>query len=59
VIPHYRLVDEALLRQLRDAGRKILVWTVNAPAEMRHLAEAGVDGMISDNTSLLFQTLAE
>jgi glycerophosphoryl diester phosphodiesterase len=59
VIPHYRLVDEALLRQLRDAGRKILVWTVNAPAEMRHLAEAGVDGIISDNTSLLFQTLAE
>lgn len=58
VIPYYRLVDEALLRQLRDAGRKILVWTVNAPAEMRHLAEAGVDGIISDNTSLLCQTLA-
>jgi glycerophosphoryl diester phosphodiesterase len=58
VIPHYRLVDEALLRQLRDAGRKILVWTVNAPAEMQSFAKSGVDGIISDNTSLLFQTLA-
>lgn len=59
VIPHYGLADETLLRQLRDAGRKILVWTVNAAAEMQRLAKSGVDGIISDNTSLLFQTLAE
>jgi glycerophosphoryl diester phosphodiesterase len=59
VIPHYRLVDEALLRQLRDAGRKILVWTVNAPADMRHFAASGVDGIISDDTDLLCRTLGE
>jgi len=58
VIPHYRLVDEALLPELRDAGRKILVWTVNAPEEMRRWAESGVDGIISDDTSLLCRTLA-
>jgi glycerophosphoryl diester phosphodiesterase len=58
VIPHYRLVDEVLLRQLRAARRKILVWTVNDPAEMQRFAKSGIDGIISDNTSLLFQTLA-
>jgi glycerophosphoryl diester phosphodiesterase len=58
VISHYKLIDEALLRQLREARRKILVWTVNAPADMRRFAESGVDGIISDDTSLLFQTLA-
>jgi glycerophosphoryl diester phosphodiesterase len=58
VIPHYKLVDEALLRQFKGADWKILVWTVNAPVDMRHLAKSGVDGIISDNTSLLFQTLA-
>jgi glycerophosphoryl diester phosphodiesterase len=58
VIPHYKLVDETLLRQLRDAGRKLLVWTVNAPAEMQSFAKSGVDGIISDNTALLCRTLA-
>ncbi len=58
VIPHYRLVDGALLRQLKDARRKILVWTVNAPADMHRLAESSVDGIISDDTSLVSRTLA-
>jgi len=57
VIPHYKLVDEALLRQFRAEGRKILVWTVNAPADMRRLAKSGVDGIISDDTRLLCRTL--
>jgi glycerophosphoryl diester phosphodiesterase len=58
VIPHYKLVDKALLRNLRAADKRILVWTVNAPANMRRLAKSGVDGIISDNTSLLCRTLA-
>ena len=58
VIPHYKLVDETLLRQFKDADRKILVWTVNAPADMQRFAASGVDGIISDDTTLLFQTLA-
>ena len=58
VIPHYRLVDGALLRQLKDARRKILVWTINAPADMHRFAESSVDGIISDDTSLVSRTLA-
>jgi glycerophosphoryl diester phosphodiesterase len=57
VIPHYKLVDKALIRQFKDAGKKILVWTVNAPADMQRFAEHGVDGIISDNTNLLCRTL--
>ena len=59
VIPNCKLIDDALLRQLRDARRKILVWTVNAPADMQRFAASGVAGIISDDTSLLCRTLTE
>jgi glycerophosphoryl diester phosphodiesterase len=57
VIPHYKLVDEALIGEFKDTGKKILVWTVNAPADMRRFVKCGVDGIISDNTSLLCRTV--
>ena len=58
VISHFKLVDATLLRELKAAKKKIVVWTVNAPADMLRLAESGVDGIISDNTSLLCRTFA-
>jgi len=58
VIPHSKLVDEGLLRQFKDASRKILVWTVNTPSVMQRFAEFGIDGIISDDTALLCRTLA-
>ena len=57
VIPRHTLADEMLIQQLKAAGRKILVWTVNSPAQMRRLRDWGVDGIISDDTRLLAQTL--
>jgi len=57
VIPHYGLVDVALVRLMKGAGRKIFVWTVNTRADMRQFAGYGVDGIISDDTSLLCRTL--
>jgi glycerophosphoryl diester phosphodiesterase len=57
VIPHYKLVDKALIPQLKDAGKKILVWTVNSSTHMQRFAKYGVDGIISDNTSLLCRTV--
>ena len=57
VIPHYKLADEALIRQFKAAGKKILVWTVNARADMQRFSNYGVDGIISDNTGLLCRTL--
>ena len=57
VIPHHALVDAELIRKIKGAGKKILVWTVNAPADMRRFADLGVDGIISDDTSLLCRAI--
>lgn len=57
VIPHQDLADPDLIRQIRGAGKKVLVWTVNDPLQMQRFAEYGVDGLISDETSLLCRTL--
>jgi len=57
VIPHYELVDPEFIRKVKGAGKKIMVWTVNDPGEMRRFVELGVDGIISDETSLLCRTV--
>ena len=57
VIAHHELVETELVRKVKGAGKKVIVWTVNAPEEMKRFAEAGVDGIISDDTSLLCRTV--
>jgi glycerophosphoryl diester phosphodiesterase len=57
VIPHWKLVNSALVGELKGPEKKILVWTVNGEADMRRLASLGVDGIISDDTRLLRRTL--
>src|ERR1700733_684322 len=57
VIPNRKLATPDLLRELNGAGKKVLVWTVNTSADMKRFAKAGVDGIISDDTHLLAQTL--
>jgi glycerophosphoryl diester phosphodiesterase len=57
VMPHHKLVDTRLVQDVQGAGKKILVWTVNSPAEMEKLGHWGVEGIISDDTSLLVRTL--
>ncbi len=59
VIPQHSLVEPALIRKIKGAGKKVLVWTVNDPAEMRRFADLGGDGIISDETSLLCQELRQ
>jgi glycerophosphoryl diester phosphodiesterase len=58
VIPHYRLVSPELVQGIKDAGKRILVWTANSVVEMQRLRKLGVDGIISDKTDLLCRTLA-
>ena len=57
VMPHYKLVDSVLLRELKGAGKKVVVWTVNRSSDMCHFCDLGVDGIISDDTRLLCETL--
>jgi glycerophosphoryl diester phosphodiesterase len=53
VKPAARLVTAARVRRFHEAGMKVLTWTVNRPAAMRRLCEAGVDGMIGDDPAVL------
>ena len=56
VIPTLRLSTPDLMRDFKAAGKKILVWTVNSPADMRRFAGVEVDGIIADDPSLLGRT---
>ncbi|HVJ05173.1 MAG TPA: glycerophosphodiester phosphodiesterase [Candidatus Saccharimonadales bacterium] len=58
VKPSARLVTPSRVRQFHAEGKQVLTWTVNRPAMMRRLIEAGVDGMIGDDPLMLATTLA-
>jgi glycerophosphoryl diester phosphodiesterase len=55
VKPKVRLVTPARVRHFHAQGLKVLTWTVNHPAAIHRLAEAGVDGMIGDDPAALAQ----
>jgi glycerophosphoryl diester phosphodiesterase len=48
VIPHYKLLSQKLLREIRSEGKRVFVWTVNVPASIRQFSSWGVDGIVSD-----------
>ncbi len=52
-----KLAITRVLQPLRTANKKVFVWTVNREPEMRKFAGLGVDGIISDDTRLLAETL--
>lgn len=52
-VPDLLVAEAAFLRpryvaKMKDKGYRVLAWTVNEPAEMKRLAEMGVDGIITD-----------
>ena len=49
VLPRWTMVDEAEVRSAREAGLRVLVWTVDDPASGRELAALGVDGIITND----------
>jgi glycerophosphoryl diester phosphodiesterase len=59
VIAHERLITPELLRDAHGAGKAVFAWTVNRKASMVRLANNGADGIISDKTDLLVETLRE
>lgn len=59
VIPHCTLVRQALVDEIKAAGKKIFVWTVNVPADMKRFAQWRVDGIISDDPKVLAGSLAQ
>jgi glycerophosphoryl diester phosphodiesterase len=59
VILEQKLVEAELVRKMKGAGKKVLVWTVNDAAAMLRFRDWGVEGIISDDTGLLCRTLGE
>ena len=57
VIAQERLITPELLRDVHGAGKAVFTWTVNKKASMIRLANGGVDGIVSDKTDLLVDTL--
>jgi glycerophosphoryl diester phosphodiesterase len=62
-VPHHhrglRVVDRGLVDRAHADGRHVHVWTVNDRAEMGHLLDLGVDGVISDRIDVLRDVLVE
>jgi glycerophosphoryl diester phosphodiesterase len=51
--PEYRDVDAASLEEAHRLGLRVVVWTVNDPAQIARLLAMGVDGIISDRPDIV------
>jgi glycerophosphoryl diester phosphodiesterase len=57
--PYYRNVSAELMTDAKNAGIRVIPWTVNEPADVTRLIDLGVDGLISDYPDRLRLVLAE
>jgi glycerophosphoryl diester phosphodiesterase len=58
VIAQHKLVQERVVHEIKGAGRRLLVWTVNSVKDMKRFAAWKVDGIISDDSQRLATTLS-
>ena len=52
IMPQVKLADQVLVKRLHDAGKKVMVWTVNDEDRLREFAKSSVDAIISDDTEV-------
>ncbi len=57
--PYYRDLRDADLAEAKRLGLRVVVWTVDEPADMRRLMESGVDGIVSDFPDRLRAMMSE
>jgi len=57
VWPSREHVTETLVRDVHDAGGRVIPWTVNDGAQARALADIGVDGLCTDFLPVLESAL--
>ena len=51
--PHHALVDASLVQSVHETGGRVIAWTANAPREIARLIALGVDGICTDDVTLL------
>ena len=51
--PHHSTVDSRAVEQVHDAGGRVIVWTVNDPTDVQRITALGVDGICTDDVTLL------
>ncbi|MBI3286659.1 MAG: hypothetical protein HYZ68_01290, partial [Chloroflexi bacterium] len=57
--PHHQMLNPEFVGRARANGYGLLVWTISEPAEMRRLAQLGIDGLITDRPDLALRVLRE
>ncbi len=57
--PYYAETTREQVKEAQSLGLKVVVWTVNGPADMRRMIEWGVNGIISDRPDRLRQATGE
>ena len=57
--PYFSDVNPEVISEAHGLGLKVVVWTVNKPADMARLIDIGVDGIISDHPDLLRKVAGE
>ena len=50
-------VDQKFAAAFKNAGKKLIVWTVNDPAEAKRLIDIGIDGITTDRPGWLREQL--
>jgi len=55
-IPQYELVSQDMIDEVHRRGLKLFAWTMNQESDLLRLADWGVDGLISDDPTLLRRT---
>lgn len=57
VMMNWRLAEKNVIGEIHAARKRVFVWTVNNRREMERLSALAVDGIISDDTKLLVETI--
>jgi glycerophosphoryl diester phosphodiesterase len=55
--PHLTDMNPGLVTRIHAAGKRINVWTVNTETQIKEMIKIGVDGIITDNPSLVLHLL--
>jgi glycerophosphoryl diester phosphodiesterase len=52
---HHSFITKAIVKDAHAMGKKVHVWTVNEPKEMKKMLKLGVDGIITDRPDVLLK----